>query len=166
MNYDAIALWSQVIAAVAFAALIVYGFIRFLTPSIERTTAAKNDEIRENEKRRNDAVERVAAARAEIAEATTDSARIKEHIERDARREGAIIVATAHSEAQRLVRNAHADYERSRVAARDRLRVEMIDKALAAARKTVLGRIDEKAEATLVGRFIDDLERKGAARGQ
>jgi F-type H+-transporting ATPase subunit b len=166
MNYDAIALWSQVIAAVVFAGLIVYGFMRLLTPSIARMTATKNDEIRENEKRRNDAVERVAAARAEIAEAATDGARIKEHIERDARREAAIIVATAHSEAQRLVRNAHADYERSRVASRDRLRIEMIDKALAVARKTVLGRIDEKAEATLVSRFIDELQHKGAARGQ
>ncbi|HTX04042.1 MAG TPA: hypothetical protein VMD07_10205 [Candidatus Acidoferrales bacterium] len=160
MNYVAIALWSQVIAAVVFAALIVIGFIRFLTPTIQRMTAAKNDEIRENEKRRDAAVQRVAAARAAIAEATADAARIKEHIEHDARREAAIIVATAHSEAQRLVRNAHADYERSRVAARDRLRVEMIEKALASARRTVLDRIDEKAEATLVGRFIDELERK------
>ncbi len=161
MNYEAIALWSQVVAAVVFAALIVIAFIRFLTPSIEHMTAAKNDEIRQNEKRRDEAVQRVNAARAEIAEAATDAARIKESIERDARREAAIIVATAHSEGQRLVRNAHADYERSRVAARDRLRIEMIDKALAAARKTVLARIDEKAEATLVGRFIEDLERKG-----
>jgi F-type H+-transporting ATPase subunit b len=166
MNYDAIALWSQVIAAVVFAALIVIGFMRYLTPTIARMTAAKNDEIHENETRRDEATQRVAAARAEIAEATTDAARIKEHIERDARREAAIIVATAHSEAQRLVRNAHADYERSRVSARDRLRVEMIDKALAAARKTVAGRIDEKAEATLVGRFIGELERKEAASGQ
>ncbi len=161
MNYEAIALWSQVVAAVVFAALIVVGFIRFLTPTIARMTAAKNDEIRESEKRRDEAVQRARAARSEIAEATTDAARIKEHIERDARREAAIIVATAHSEAQRLVRNAHADYERSRAAARDRLRIEMIDKALAAARKTVLARIDEKAEATLVGRFIDELEGKG-----
>ena len=161
MNYDAIALWSQVVAAVVFAALIVIGFMRFLTPTIARMTAAKNDEISENEKRRDEAVRRVNAARAEIAEATTDAARIKENIERDARREAAIIVATAHSEAQRLVRNAHAEYERSRAAARDRLRIEMIDKALAAARKTVIARVDDKAEATLVGRFIDELERKG-----
>jgi F-type H+-transporting ATPase subunit b len=161
VNYEAIALWSQVVAAVVFAALFVIGFMRFLTPTIEHMTAAKNDEIRENEKRRDEAAQRVAAARAEIAQATADGARIKEHIERDARREAAIIVATAHSEAQRLVRNAHADYERSRVAARDRLRIEMIDKALAAARKTVAARIDEKAEATLVGRFIEDLAHKG-----
>ena len=160
MNYDAIALWSQVIAAVVFAALIVIGFIRFLTPTIERMTEAKNDEIRESEKRRDAAVQRVADARAAIVEATSDAARIKEHIERDAHRDAAIIVATAHSEGQRLVRNAHADYERSRLAARDRLRVEMIEKALSSARKTVASRIDEKAEATLVERFIADLERK------
>jgi len=160
VNYDAIALWSQVIAAVVFAALIVIGFIRFLTPTIERMTEAKNDEIRESEKRRDAAVQRVADARAAIVEATSDAARIKEHIERDAHRDAAIIVATAHSEGQRLVRNAHADYERSRLAARDRLRVEMIEKALSSARKTVASRIDEKAEATLVERFIADLERK------
>ena len=163
MNYDAIALWSQVVAAVVFAALIVIGFMRLITPTIEHMTAAKNDEIRESEKRRDEAVARVTAARAEMAVATAVAGRIKEAIERDARREAAIIVATAHSEGQRLVRNAHADYERSRVAARDQLRIEMIDKALTAARKAVQSRIDDKAEATLVGRFIEDLERKGGS---
>jgi F-type H+-transporting ATPase subunit b len=161
MNYDAIALWSQVVAAVVFAALIVIGFMRFLTPTIERMTAAKNEEIRQNEQRRDEAVGNVAKARAEIEEAAGDAARIKEHIERDARREAAIIVATAHSEAQRLVRNAHAEYERSRASARDRLRIEMIERALASARKTVAARVDANAEATLVGRFISELERKG-----
>jgi F-type H+-transporting ATPase subunit b len=161
VNYDAIALWSQVVAAVVFAALIVFGFVRLLTPTIEKMTAAKNEEIRGNEQRRDEAVRTVTKARAEIDEAATDAARIKDHIERDARREAAIIVATAHSEAQRLVRNAHAEYERSRAAARDRLRVEMIEKALASARKTVATRVDENAEATLVGRFIKELERKG-----
>ena len=161
MNYDAIALWSQIVAAVVFAALIVIGFIRFLTPTIEHMTAAKNEEIRENEKRRDEAVRKVTEANAEIDQAAADAVRIKENIERDARREAAIIVATAHSEAQRLTRNAHAEYERSRATARDRLRIEMIEKALAVARKTVAARVDEKAEATLVGRFIDQLERKG-----
>jgi F-type H+-transporting ATPase subunit b len=161
VNYDAIALWSQVVAAVVFAALVITGFMRFLTPTIERMTEAKNTEIRENEQRRDEAARNVAKARAEIEEAAGDAVRIKEHIERDARREAAIIVATAHSEAQRLVRNAHTEYERSRASSRDRLRIEMIEKALASARKTVAARVDEKVEATLVGRFINELERKG-----
>jgi F0F1-type ATP synthase membrane subunit b/b' len=141
-----------------FAGIIVYGFVRCMTPAINKATAAKNAEIRENERRRDEAARAVEEARAEVQRATADAQRIRENIEHDAKREGAIIVATAHNEGQRLIRNAHAEYERARMAARDKLRIELIEHALAEAEKIAAGRIDDRAESTLIGRFVDELE--------
>ena len=163
MNYEAIALWSQVIAAVIFAAIVVWGFIRFITPAINRGTAAKNEEIRENERRRDEAVKQVELARAEVEGAKADAEQIRRRIEHDARREAEEIVAEANAEAQRLVRNAHGEYERQRLAARDKLRIELIERALAEARKKAAAQIDSPTDVRLVDRFIADLERKGAA---
>lgn len=162
MNYEAIALWSQVVAAVVFAALVVLGFVRFITPAINHSTQLKNLEIRENERRRDEAVRAVEEARAEIARAEADAARIREAIEHDAQREAALIVATAHSEAQRLIRNARGELERERLAARDELRIELIESALAEARKQAARRIDQNADVRLVDRFISELEHRGA----
>ena len=161
MNYGAIALWSQVIAAVVFAAIIVWGFIRFITPAINRGTAAKNEEIHENERRRDEAVKQVELARAEVERAKLDAAQIRRRIEHDARREAEEIVSEANAEAQRLVRNAHGEYERQRLAARDKLRIELIERALAEARKKAQERIDAPTDVMLVDRFIAELERKG-----
>jgi F-type H+-transporting ATPase subunit b len=161
VNYTAIALWSQVIAAVVFAAIIVLGFIRFITPAIVRATAAKNEEIGEMERRRDDAVRSVEAARQELLRAEQDARRIRETIERDARREAQDILAEANAEARRLIHNAHGEFERARLAARDKLRVEMIERALELARKEAASRIDERVDVKLVDRFIAELERGG-----
>jgi F0F1-type ATP synthase membrane subunit b/b' len=163
MNYEAIALWSQVIAAVVFAAIIIWGFIRFITPAINHGTAAKNEEIRENEQRRDEAVKQVEVARAEVERAKADAEQIRRRIEHDARREAEDILAEANAEAQRLVRNAHGEYERQRLAARDKLRIELIERALAEARKKAAAQIDAPTDLMLVDRFIADLERKGSA---
>jgi F-type H+-transporting ATPase subunit b len=160
MNYEAIALWSQVIAAVVFAVLIVLGFVHFITPAINRSTQLKNEEIRENERRRDEAVRAVEEARAELARAQADGQRIRASIEHDAQREAAMIVAGAHSEAQRLIRNARGEMERERLAARDTLRVELIEHALNAARKEAARRIDAATDAMLVDRFVTELERR------
>ena len=162
MNYEAIALWSQVIAAVVFAAIVVLAFIRFLTPAIDNATVAKNEEIRENERRRDEAVREVELARTALAEAEKDAANIREAIERDAHREAAIIVATAHSDAQRMIRNARGELERARLSARDKFRVELIELALQEARKQAAARIDANSDAKLVGRFIEELEQRGS----
>jgi len=162
MNYEAIALWSQVVAAVVFAALIVLGFIKFVTPAINNATQAKNEEIRESERRRDQAVREVELARAELKQAETDAQNIRHGIEEDAHRESAIIVATAHSDAQRMIRNARGELERARLAARDKFRVELIEIALGEARKQAVARLDANSDAVLVGRFIDELEQRGS----
>jgi F-type H+-transporting ATPase subunit b len=106
-------------------------------------------------------VRSVEAARQELLRAEQDARRIRETIERDARREAQDILAEANAEARRLIHNAHGEFERARLAARDKLRVEMIERALELARKEAASRIDERVDVKLVDRFIAELERGG-----
>lgn len=165
INYEAIALWSQVIAAVLFAVVVVFGFVKYITPAIEKATAAKNEEIRESERRRDEARKEVEAARAALAQATEDGKRIGERIRHDARKEAQDMVVEANADAERLVRNARGELARCRVAARDRLRVELIEKALNNARAIAAQRIDSATDGRLVERFITELERGGGRNG-
>lgn len=162
MNYEAIALWSQVVAAVAFAAVVIWGFTKFITPAIKNATLAKNDEIRESERRRDEALRAVEEARAALAQADIDARTIGERIRHDARAEAQDIIVEARTDADRMIRNARGELGRERVAARDRLRIELIEKALAVARREAAQRIDERRDTKLVDRFIGEIER-GAA---
>lgn len=165
MNYEAIALWSQVIAAVAFAAIVVWGFIKYMTPAIEKATSAKNEDIRENERRRDEAVKAVEAARQALAQAAIDGRTIGERIRHDARLEAQNIVVEANADADRLLRNARGELQRCRIAARDKLRVELIERALSEARKIAAQRIDERTDTKLVERFIAQVELGGRNGG-
>jgi F-type H+-transporting ATPase subunit b len=160
VSYQQIALWSQVVAAIVFAAIVVWGFRKFIVPAIAAATAAKNEEIAQNERRRDDAKRQVALAQAEVVEADRDASSIRERIAHDAEREAQTVVAEAKVEAERLIRNANGELARSRVAARDNFRIELIEKALNAARHEAKSRIDAGADAKLVERFIDELERE------
>lgn len=165
IDYEAIALWSQVIAAVAFAVLVVMGFIKYITPAIEKATAAKNEETAESERRRDEALKDVEAARIALAQTVEDARRISERIRHDARVEAQNIVVEANADAERLIRNARGELARCRIAARDHLRVELIEKALAQARKMAAQRLDQNADSKLVQRFIGELERGGSRNG-
>lgn len=159
MNYEAIALWSQVVAAVAFAVIVVVGFIKMITPAINSATAAKNDEIHENERRRDEALRDLEAAREELSRAKTDARSIGERIRHDARVEAQDIIVEARTDADRMIRNARGELARCRAAARDHLRIELIEKALNLARQSASQRIDARVDTMLVDHFISELER-------
>jgi len=159
VNYEAIALTSQIVAAVVFAAIVVWGFIRLVTPAINAATAAKNEEIAQNERRRDDAKRAVELSRSELGRAEGEARGIRERIEHDAQREAQHIVEEAKAEAERIIRNADGELARARIAARDELRIDLVEKALAEARKKATRQIDERADAALVTRFIEELER-------
>ncbi|MBV8151467.1 MAG: hypothetical protein JOY59_07915 [Candidatus Eremiobacteraeota bacterium] len=163
IDYEALALWSQVIAAILFAIAIVWLFTHFLQPAIEAATAAKNAEIAANERRRDDARKAVGLARTALEEASRDAEAIRRRAEHDAQREADEIVAAAWDDAERLLRNAGAELDRSRIAARDQLRIELLEKALQLARSRARSQIDARENELLVARFLDQLQR-GRAR--
>jgi F-type H+-transporting ATPase subunit b len=158
--YQSLATWSQILGSVAFVVVLVWLWIRFVNPAVVASQARKNAELAEAEKRRDETKEEVEVAQRELLAADGDVASIRKRAEDDARRVYERILAEARSEGQRVVRNAQGEMERRRTAARERLRAELFEKAIAIAREGA-GRLDDATNERLVGEVVETIERGG-----
>ncbi|MGP6155944.1 MAG: hypothetical protein ACLPYS_00140 [Vulcanimicrobiaceae bacterium] len=158
--YQSLAIWSQVLGSIAFLVVIVWLWVRFVNPAVVASQERKNAELAEAEKRRDETKEEVEVAQRELLAADGDVAAIHQRAEVDARRVYERIVAEARSEGQRVVRNAGGEMERRRTAARERLRAELFEKAIAIAREGA-GRLDDATNERLVGEVVETIERGG-----
>ena len=120
-------------------------------------TASKNAEIGESEERRERMRRDLAAAQAEVGNAESDAKEIRARIEVVTNRERTHSLESAKLEAERIVRNAEGELNRARMSARDRLRIEFIEKALLKARAEAAARVDASTNARLVNATVDDL---------
>jgi F0F1-type ATP synthase membrane subunit b/b' len=157
--FETVALWSQVAGAIAFLVVLILLFRKYLIPAVVANEQARNAEIVEAERRLARMREESAKARAEVENADRDAAEILGRVERVAARDRDHTLADANAEGQRLVRNAEGELDRARLVARDRLRIEFIEKALGRARAEAPARVDAATNAALVQRTVDDLVR-------
>jgi len=157
MSLEMLAQWSQIAGAVVFVIVAVVMWNKYVAPGVKAYQAAKNAELAEASARRERLRADVAAAHMEIGNAEADAAEIRARIELASARDRAHTLAEAKAEADRVVRNAEGELERARLAGRDRLRAEFIEKALVKARAQAGGRIDAAANARLVNETLDDL---------
>lgn len=158
MSYEEIAIWSRIIGTVAVLLLLWYVFKRFLAPAIASAQEAKNEEIALAERRRDAAKAEIAAAQGTLARAEEDAKAILARAEADARREREQALAQAREAGERALRNASGELERARRNAHDAFRVDLIEKALHAARSDARARIDSARNAELVAAFVASLE--------
>ncbi|HEY6237515.1 MAG TPA: ATP synthase F0 subunit B [Candidatus Elarobacter sp.] len=154
-----IALWSQVAGSVAFLIVLILLFRKYLIPAVDANEKARNAQLAEAEARRTRIQTEAAQARGEIEVADRDAAEIRTRVVRVIERDHAHAVAEATAEGERLVRNAEGELERARLAARDRLRIELIEKALAKARAQAAGRVSDAVDKALVDKTVADLAR-------
>jgi F-type H+-transporting ATPase subunit b len=154
-----VALWSQVAGAVVFLIVLIVLFRKFLIPAVEANEQARNAEIAQNEARRKRVQSEASQARGEIEAADRDAAEIRNRVEHLTQRDRAHQLDEAKADGERLVRNAEGELERARIAARDRLRIELIEKALAKARAQASGRVSDAVNKSLVDATVDDLAR-------
>ncbi len=157
--FETVALWSQVAGAVAFLLVLILLFRKYLIPAVKANEQARNAEIVDAERRLARMREGCAKARAEVETADRDAAEILGRIERVAARDREHALAEATAEGDRLVRNAGGELARARLVARDRLRIEFIEKALARARAEAPARVDAGLNGKLVERTVDDVVR-------
>jgi F0F1-type ATP synthase membrane subunit b/b' len=157
--FEQIALWSQVAGAVAFLVVLILMFRKYLIPAVEANQAARNAQLAEAEARRLRMQNEAAKARADIEAADRDAAEIRGRVERVANRDRTHALDEANAEGERLVRNAEGELERARLAARDRLRVELIEKALVKARAQAYARVSDTVNQALVEKTVADLTR-------
>jgi len=156
--YESLALWSEVLGAVAFFVVLIFGFIKYLTPAVAAVEASRNAELRDAEARRDSAKAEVEKARAELEVAEKDAIAIRARGTDDAEREGKKIIADATSGGEHLVHTAEGELDRARIAGRDALRAEIVARALEIAREQAPKRIDERIQTGLISGVVDRLE--------
>jgi F-type H+-transporting ATPase subunit b len=147
--YEQVAIWSQVVASILFLGVLVFLWVRFITPAVIASRNRKNAELGEAERRRDEARAEIERARAEVAAAEEDAHAIVARAEADARRLRDRILAEATAEGARLLQNAEGELERGRAAARDELRASLVTKALGIAREASRG-LDARTNRRLI----------------
>lgn len=162
MNYEAVALWSQVLSAILFIIVLVWMWVKFIQPMVLTAQTTANAAIAEAERHRDQAKAELESLRGEIDNARRDAIAIKQRVQAQAKTECEAILAEARSAGARSVANAQGELDRSRAAARERLRDEMLDQALTLARSQAQQRVDAGVNTELVSSFLSNLEHGGS----
>jgi F-type H+-transporting ATPase subunit b len=157
--YVLAALWSQVVASILFIVVLAWLWVKFIQPAIMAAQERYNKQIAEAERHRDEAKATLDLLKAEVNGASHDADLIKERADAHAQREYDGAVTEAKEAGERALANARGELERARAAAREQLRDELLDKALASARAEAQRRIDAPANARLVDSFVASLER-------
>lgn len=160
MNYELISTWSQVISSVLFLAVMIWLAVKLGGPAVLAARDEKNKQIAEAERHRDEARAALELLRADMQGASQDAEAIRARAAQQAAHERAAALAEAKEAGERSLRVADGELERARLAARDRLRTEILDRALEIARSDASARMDAAANAKLVATFVSTLERE------
>lgn len=155
--WERVAQWSEIIGGLAFIVVAIWMFRKWVLPFIVRTTERKNAEILDAEKYRDELRGRVEVAHGKIAEADREAVDIGSRAVNDAQLEHEAILNDGRRQGTLLLQNANGELERARFAARTKLRIEFIEKALVRAREIARERVDDSVNAQLVRRTVDEL---------
>jgi F0F1-type ATP synthase membrane subunit b/b' len=156
--YVQIATWSQAVSALLFMCVLVWLWFKYLQPAILAAQERQNKLIAEAERHRDEAKATLDLLQREIEGAAHDCELIRERAEAQAAREYQAAVAEAREGGERSLRGAQAEFARALAAAREQLRIELLDKALARARAEASRRVDAPTNARIVDRFVGSLE--------
>jgi F0F1-type ATP synthase membrane subunit b/b' len=163
MNYETIAQYSEIIGGFAFLIVMIWLFRKYALPAVRAGEISRNSDLVNTEHRREQLRDEVAEARGLVESADRDALAIAARAETDARHEHETIIADARREGLRLVHNARGELDRGRIAGRDKLRIEFIEKALNRARELAGQQLSEAGDTRLVTKTVDDLA-AGAGR--
>ena len=153
MNYEAIAFWSQIVAFVLFVIFLLWVWVKFLAPFVKSAQEATNDRIATSQRHRDEMVKSLDVLRTEIETAKRDAAAIESRSADQSQREYDAIVAEATAEGERMLANAAFELDRQRAAAREILRIGLLDEALTLARDHARKRLDAQRAAKLISDF-------------
>jgi F0F1-type ATP synthase membrane subunit b/b' len=157
MDYEVIAQWSEIIGGFAFLIVMVILFRKFVLPAVHAGEISRNADLVNAEHRRDALKAEVAEARGVIEAAQRDAIAIHTRAETDARHEHEAILADARREGIRLLQNARGELDRGRIAGRDKLRIEFIEKALNRARELASEQLSDENNAKLVAKTFEDV---------
>lgn len=160
--YERVAAISQLASAIAFAAVLVWIWFKTIMPAIRAAQEAENKHIAETQRHLEEQRTAIGVLHTEIDGAKRDAEAIRARAIEQAEHERTAALAEAREAGERALRNADGELERARFAARDRLRTEILERALELARGEAVKRVDAAANAKLIAGFTSTLERENA----
>lgn len=158
--YESLALYSQAVAAIAFVVVLVLLWRRFIAPNVIASQQRKNAELAEAERRRDEAKAAIATAQADVTTADSDAREILASGQSEAARVRERITTSARNESERIIRNADGELDRSRAAARERLRSDLLERAVAIAREAAT-KVDDATNRRMIDDTVDVADRGG-----
>jgi F0F1-type ATP synthase membrane subunit b/b' len=157
-QYLQIALWSQVVSALVFIAVLIFMWFRWIMPVVMAAQERSNRQIADAERHRDEVKGALEALRAEIETARHDAQLIEQRASGRAAHERELLVNEAEEAGKRALADAERELDRALAAARHRLRDEMLEQALALARTDAAQRVGPDLDARFVQRFTGSLE--------
>jgi F-type H+-transporting ATPase subunit b len=157
-QYEAIAVWSEILASVLFIIAMIWIFAKWVRPAVIAAEAKKNADLLTAEHQRNEARDEVSNAQRRLAEANAEVESIQARARADGQRERDRILADARVEGERVVHNANGELARGRVASRESYRDELLRDALRIATERAGREIDETANFGIVKRVLDAVD--------
>jgi F0F1-type ATP synthase membrane subunit b/b' len=161
--YLYIAVWSQIASSIVFIGALVFVWFRWILPLVMAAQARSNRQIAEAERHRDEMKGALEAVHAEVETARHDVRLIEERASARADHERQLLIDEARAEGERTLADASRELQRALAAARQRLRDEMLERALQFARKDAMERVTPDLDARFVERFAGSLE--AAPRG-
>lgn len=156
--YLRIALYSQIVSAIVFIAVLVWMWFRWIVPVVMSAQDRSNKQIAEAERHRDEARDALAALRDAIESARRDAGLIVERAELHGQHEREAALAEATAAGERQMREAQGEFERAREAARQRLRDDLVAGALQIARTEAPERLGPAGERRLLEAVVVSLE--------
>lgn len=157
MFYVHAAIWSQVAAAILFLIVLGWLWFRFIQPAVLAAQENANKNIAEAERHRDEAKATLDLLKNEIDGAVHDADLIAKRAASQATREYESTVGEARESGERALQNARGELDRARASSRDRLRIDLLEKALVRARVDATSRVDAALDARLIDRFSASL---------
>jgi F-type H+-transporting ATPase subunit b len=166
-----IPIWQELVLGTIAFAILCYVLMKFVFPQMEKTFAARVDAIEGGIKRAEaaqaEANQLLEQYRAQLAEARTEAARIRDEARADAEGVRQDVLATARQESERIIAAGRDQLAAQREAILRELRSEVGTLAVDLASRIVGEALaDEARNRGTVDRFINELGEAGAAGGR
>jgi len=163
--------WQEIILGLVAFGLLCFVLMRFVFPQMEKTFAARVDAIeggiRRAEAAQAEANQLLEQYRAQLAEARTEAARIRDEARADAEDIRQDVLAKAREESDRIIAAGRDQLAAQRESIVRDLRSEVGSLAVDLASRIVGESLaDEARQRGTVERFIAGLDSAGAARGR
>jgi F-type H+-transporting ATPase subunit b len=166
-----IPVWQEVVLGLIAFSILCFVLMKFVFPMMEKTFAARVDAIEGGIKRAEaaqaEANELLEQYRAQLAEARTEAARIRDEARADAEGIRQDVLATARQESDRIITAGREQLNSQRESILRELRSEVGTLAVDLASKIVgESLVDEARSRGTVDRFISELGEAGATGGR